>query len=145
MIATDEPLSLAASIGVHNHGHNTRSAGQFRPVHVRTELGKRMFDFSGPTLYNALPRAVREGSASGFKRTLRKYLLNCEWRPWMYVTAWYLLTRNLMGEQWASGGFPSITQIRLGIALGNFQYLSEHQFYASSKKIGPKVTQGQKL
>ena len=66
VITKDEPLSLAASISVHGHGHNTRSAGQFRPVHVRTELGKRLFAFSGPTLYIALPQAVREGSASGF-------------------------------------------------------------------------------
>ena len=78
VITTDEPHFLAANISVHNHGHNTRCAGQFRPVHVKTELGKRMFAFSAPTLYNALPRSVREGSASGFKRALRKHLLSCE-------------------------------------------------------------------
>ena len=50
------------------------------------------------------------------------------------------------GALWAPpGGFSSITQIRLGIALWNFQYLSDHQFYASSEKILPEVTQGQKL
>ena len=42
-------------------------------------------------------------------------------------------------------GFSPITQIRLGIALWNFQYLSGHQFYASSEKILSEVTQGQKL
>ena len=42
-------------------------------------------------------------------------------------------------------GFSPITQIRLEIALRNFQYLSGHQFYASSEKNLPEVTQGQKL
>ena len=42
-------------------------------------------------------------------------------------------------------GFSPITQIRLGVALWNFQYLSGRQFYASSEKILSEVTQGQKL
>ena len=60
-----------------------------------------------------------------------------------------MLTRDLMGGGGPKGpppvGFSPITQIQLGIALWNFQYLSGHQFYASSKKILPEVTQGQKL
>ena len=46
------------------------------------------------------------------------------------------------GPKGPPGGFSSTTQIRLGIALWNFQYLSGHQFYASSEKFytrSPKV------
>ena len=59
----------------------------------------------------------------------------------------HTLTRDLMGGPFGPPlmVFSSITQIRLGIALWNFQYLSGHQFYASSEKILPEVTQGQKL
>ena len=39
------------------------------------------------------------------------------------------------GGQSPPGGFPSMTQIRLGIALRQFQYLYGHQFYESSEKI----------
>ena len=49
------------------------------------------------------------------------------------------------GAQRAPVGFSSITQIRLGITFWNFQYLSGHQFYASSEKNLPEATQGQKL
>ena len=42
------------------------------------------------------------------------------------------------GPKGPPGGFSSITQIRLGIELWNFQYLSGHQFYASSEKIYPR-------
>ena len=56
------------------------------------------------------------------------------------------LTRDLMGgPKGPPGGFSSITQIRLGIELWNFQYLSAHQFYASSENNLPEVTKGQKL
>ena len=47
------------------------------------------------------------------------------------------LTRDLMGGP-PPVGFSPITHIRLGIALWNFQYLSGHQFYASSEKFCPR-------
>ena len=79
VITSGEPVSLAANITVHQHGHNTRHENQFRPPPVRTELGKRMFAFSAPTLYNALPLAVRaESRGRGFKRALKKHLLNAD-------------------------------------------------------------------
>ena len=78
VVTSGEPLSLSANISVHSHNHNTRWAGQFRPVAVKTELGKRMFAFSAPTLYNALPPEVREMSGGGFKRALRSHLFKCE-------------------------------------------------------------------
>ena len=78
VITCGEPLSLAANISVHEHCHNTRRAGQYRPTSVRTELGKRMFAYSAPTLYNELPQAVRETGAGGFKRVLKNHLIDCE-------------------------------------------------------------------
>ena len=49
------------------------------------------------------------------------------------------LSRDLMGGggegKGPPGGFSSITQIRLGIALWNFQCLSGHQFYTSSENF----------
>ena len=45
------------------------------------------------------------------------------------------------GGKGPPGGFSSISQIRLGIALWNFQ----HQFYTSSEKKFSEVIQGQKL
>ena len=65
-----------------------------------------------------------------------------------FAAVWYIPRPDGGGGGWGKGPpgvFSSITQIRLRIALWNFQYLSEHQFYASSKKILPEVTQGQKL
>ena len=51
------------------------------------------------------------------------------------------LARDLMGgPKGPPGGFSSTTQIRLRIALWHFQYLSGHQFYASSEQILPEVT-----
>ena len=39
VISSGEPLSLAKNICTSSHSHNTRRAGQFKPVPVRTELG----------------------------------------------------------------------------------------------------------
>ena len=63
------------------------------------------------------------------------------WCPQLRRTL-FALTRDLMrGAQRAPPvGFSPITQIRLGIALWNFQYLSGHQFYASTEKKLSEVT-----
>ena len=85
---------------------------------------------------------------SQFRLRLRLPILaECYSGSWQHVPARALLTRDLMegGPLGPPGGFSSITQIRLGITLWNFQYLSGHQFYASSQKILSEVTQGQKL
>ena len=76
VITTGEPSSLADSIAVQEHTYNTRQTNHYRPVSVRSEVGKRMFGFSAPSLYNSLPQDVRGTAVGCFKKALKEHLLN---------------------------------------------------------------------
>ena len=75
VITSGEPLSLAENVTVQGHKYDTRHANRYRPVSVRTEVGKRMFVFSAPTMYNDLPRDVCTASDGTFRGALMKHLL----------------------------------------------------------------------
>ena len=76
VITTGEPSSLADSIAVQEHTYNTRQTNHYRPVSVRSEVGKRMFGFSAPSLYNSLPQDVRGTAVGCFRKALKEHLLN---------------------------------------------------------------------
>jgi len=58
------------------HYHNTRQTSDFHICTVHTELGKRMIKYKGSTLWNKLPKELKEiKSRQSFKDSLKQHLL----------------------------------------------------------------------
>ena len=58
------------------HDPNTRQKSDFDICTVHTERGKRMIKYKGSTLWNKLPKELKEiKSRQSFKDSLKQYLL----------------------------------------------------------------------
>jgi len=74
------PKYLCSLLQPHHNIRSLRSstAPRFFVPPTRTEIGKRTFRVSAPTVWNALPSAVcLSDSAAGFKHRLKTSLFNC--------------------------------------------------------------------
>lgn len=60
------------------HGYETRNRDKLRPAFARTNRGGRAISAGGASLFNSLPREVREAHPSVFKRELKRYLLRVQ-------------------------------------------------------------------
>ena len=58
------------------HDYGTRYKKDLHPVKIKTKLyGEKTISYQGPTLWNKLPKHLKETSAPIFKSKLRKYIL----------------------------------------------------------------------
>ena len=71
------PISLQDyfDLNINVHSYNTRSANNFHPPLLRTELSKSSLFYQGPILWNNLPLKLKLKSLKQFKIDYKSYLL----------------------------------------------------------------------
>jgi hypothetical protein len=60
------------------HSHSTRSSAKSNLLipHVNTNIGKSLFKFQAPSIWNKIPYDIRNGTACFFKANYKKFLLS---------------------------------------------------------------------